>query len=301
MEITHINVPVPGQFSVGPFTADGSEAKVPVEVVFETKPIFYGFLLNRYDNYQKEESTFVLTARIMSTATTFEFLTHSCALTKEFMAQTDFRKSLTHVFWNYLLHTDEAQNMCEAQVKTSKAQFENFMETVNIDSSNSLANGGLIKDGQLYSVSFVADGMWQQVGDESVSRESKQLPNIMTPVQSPCACPAWTANDRLWNVIQHLNDKHTEWTREKIADWLDELHDSGKINIEFQPWEDDKPKTNIDVDWEKAAQEFKSLAEAAKETSNALASFGDGWEEVGHTTDDGAVFIKPIGDENEQD
>lgn len=34
----------------------------------------------------------------------------------------------------------------------------------------------------------------------------------------------------LWSLIQHMNDLHRA-TRETIADWLDELHDSGVVNL----------------------------------------------------------------------
>lgn len=38
----------------------------------------------------------------------------------------------------------------------------------------------------------------------------------------------------LWNMIQHLNDHH-KWTREgEIADWLDKLHDDGKVDLSFK-------------------------------------------------------------------
>lgn len=36
----------------------------------------------------------------------------------------------------------------------------------------------------------------------------------------------------LMSMVIHLNDQH-KWTREKIADWIDELHDSGIIDAEF--------------------------------------------------------------------
>lgn len=39
----------------------------------------------------------------------------------------------------------------------------------------------------------------------------------------------------LWNMVQHLNDLH-EWTRERIADWVEE---SG-LNFEFQIPEEDQ-------------------------------------------------------------
>ena len=34
----------------------------------------------------------------------------------------------------------------------------------------------------------------------------------------------------LWSLIQHMNDNHKA-TREQIADYLDELHDSGIVNL----------------------------------------------------------------------
>lgn len=72
-----------------------------------------------------------------------------------------------------------------------------------------------------------------------VSKKSKQLPGMDTVVDLPCSCE-YLCDHRTgkptpstaWRVVQHLNDRH-KWSREKIADWLDELHDSGKINIEF--------------------------------------------------------------------
>lgn len=40
------------------------------------------------------------------------------------------------------------------------------------------------------------------------------------PIQPRCDCPA--CGDRNSIMIQHLNDDH-RWTRERIADWLDQL------------------------------------------------------------------------------
>ena len=91
-----------------------------------------------------------------------------------------------------------------------------------------------------------------------LAEESHRLPGIDTSVELPCGCKrkktVTTAivenpssiNDFTWHTertgepvrmllregIIHLNDGH-RWTREQIADWLDELHDSGEVNIEF--------------------------------------------------------------------
>lgn len=63
-----------------------------------------------------------------------------------------------------------------------------------------------------------------------LKRKSKSLPGMKRDVNHPCSCGYAPAP--LWNVVIHLNDNHA-WSREKIADWLDELHDAGIVNIEF--------------------------------------------------------------------
>lgn len=73
-----------------------------------------------------------------------------------------------------------------------------------------------------------------------VEAYSKALPGMnhvvnAQDIQDTCGCAMMGRT--LWSYIQHLNDSD-RWSRERIADWLDELHDSGKINLEFSPWED---------------------------------------------------------------
>lgn len=67
---------------------------------------------------------------------------------------------------------------------------------------------------------------------------SHKLPGIKQkmPECPDLKCGVKESDWTLRGMIMHLNDSH-KWTREKIADWLDELHDAGKINIEFEPWE----------------------------------------------------------------
>ena len=68
---------------------------------------------------------------------------------------------------------------------------------------------------------------------ETAASLSKQLPGVDAIV----VCPACTVTDSppweksLWYIIQHLNDQH-EWSRERIADFLDELPD--EIDITFK-------------------------------------------------------------------
>lgn len=76
------------------------------------------------------------------------------------------------------------------------------------------------------------------------NKVAQLIPNILTTrtncpmtkeeAECPCGCKQMFVCEHthysIWDLIQHLNDKH-QWTREKIADWLDELHDTGIINL----------------------------------------------------------------------
>lgn len=63
-----------------------------------------------------------------------------------------------------------------------------------------------------------------------LSSLASQLPGVLNLVNYPCE--HFVFQDRLDAVIVHLNDSD-KWTREKIADWLDDLADSGTIDINF--------------------------------------------------------------------
>lgn len=85
---------------------------------------------------------------------------------------------------------------------------------------------------------------------KSISEVSKELPGMdyapsfFERMSIGCNCSPFRTSQSLWGFIQHLNDNH-RFSREKIADWLDALHDSGKINLEFEPW---KEETNAAAD-----------------------------------------------------
>lgn len=88
----------------------------------------------------------------------------------------------------------------------------------------------------------------------------EQLPAMDKLVKMPCACGV--GKSTLYSVIQHLNDVD-KWSRERIADWIDRLHDAGIINAEFKPWGDDSEpdKPGLDIsgkmgDFEKAMNAF---------------------------------------------
>lgn len=94
-------------------------------------------------------------------------------------------------------------------------------------------------------------GTVKPVQANSFSTKARELPGME---YVPGGCPSddvkkKCANSSKWilfYVVQHLNDEH-KWTREQISDWLDELHDSGKVNLEFSPWED-KEIENVNKD-----------------------------------------------------
>lgn len=82
-----------------------------------------------------------------------------------------------------------------------------------------------------------------QPNTKSISEVSKELPGMKyVPTfqeRRSIGCNCMPSKPQgLWGFIQHLNDNHKH-SREKIAKWLDELHDSGKVNLEFEPWKED--------------------------------------------------------------
>jgi len=68
-----------------------------------------------------------------------------------------------------------------------------------------------------------------------LATRANDLPGALVVIDNtdfPCGCQFKTA----WNVYQavvHLNDDH-KWTREEIADWLEDLHKSEKLDLAFK-------------------------------------------------------------------
>lgn len=89
--------------------------------------------------------------------------------------------------------------------------------------------------------------------DNHVSEMARHLPGVMTKVEPPKWCKTniakgadgcGSAPQAVYYLVQHLNDYH-KLSREVIADWIDELHDAGKMNAEFKPWgEEDSQSTD---------------------------------------------------------
>lgn len=99
---------------------------------------------------------------------------------------------------------------------------------------------------------------WLQVSDAS-----KNLPGVDSLVLPHSKCKHYPSDSRqlLWGYIQHLNDHHN-MSREQIADWLDELHDSGQINIEFQPWGEEPKEPEEALDLEGLTATFNILVDS---------------------------------------
>lgn len=62
-----------------------------------------------------------------------------------------------------------------------------------------------------------------------LSGMAHRLPGVWQRVDYPCGCKKEGA---VYTAIVHLNDHH-QYTREQIADWLDEEVSKGNINIDF--------------------------------------------------------------------
>lgn len=92
--------------------------------------------------------------------------------------------------------------------------------------------------------SYVKDGVLQYIrgvllsfdmpdasvqGDDNVSILAKSLPGMEQQIM----CPRCDFGNSMYHIVQHLNDHH-KWSRDKIADWLDDLADRGMINIDFK-------------------------------------------------------------------
>lgn len=86
-----------------------------------------------------------------------------------------------------------------------------------------------------------SDALVTELNSRAIAQETKKLPGM----DYETACPGvpvpfgedCNKRESLWSLVQHLNDTH-KWTRERIADWLDGLHDEGLVNLEFEPWEE---------------------------------------------------------------
>lgn len=127
-------------------------------------------------------------------------------------------------------------------------------------------------------VSFDKTMVSKESNNNAISAKSRQLPGVDQLVEPPCECTLLKAT--LWSLIQHLNDFHKEWTREKIADWIDELHDAGIINAEFSPWGEEPEKeagTKMFETWQDASAKMVKLGEIAKKTNKAIIGFGAGF------------------------
>lgn len=106
-----------------------------------------------------------------------------------------------------------------------------------------LIDDGLHFNGQIFdtdSLTFIhefADPIKDNPNSTGAMFDTLDMDFFSSDVEYPCGC-RWilstyikekTSQD-LGSMIIHLNDGH-RWSREKIADWLDELHDSGVVNL----------------------------------------------------------------------
>lgn len=103
-----------------------------------------------------------------------------------------------------------------------------------------------------YSVGAVSIGQSGNTQNYAISSPndpsvlSKKLPGMdyVTSCPEHGKCYLMVLENSLWNMVQHVNDHH-KWTVDQIADWLDDLHDSGKVDLSFKLKDDDGTATTV--------------------------------------------------------
>ena len=116
---------------------------------------------------------------------------------------------------------------------SSKGSFESIghidANTIYSDANTIYSDANTIYSGDI-----------QLSGDNNSTWENKarKLPGMQAIVVCPCSCDKGSLE--LISIIMHLNDKHSPgildevWTTEDVCNWLDELHDSGIVNLEIE-------------------------------------------------------------------
>lgn len=153
---------------------------------------------------------------------------------------------------------------------------------------------------QLYEQAAVV-GPWKKkskvVNEFEISSASKGLPGMGAVVECPDEKCGFTEMDKygewssfrykakLWSVVQHLNDYH-KWSRDKIADWIDDLHDRGIINAEFEPWGEEPEPDKTELSESDKAIIAEVTAQMDKHIEEEINKGLDGWTNLGYTTID---------------
>ena len=105
-----------------------------------------------------------------------------------------------------------------------------------------LVGGKIAKSVLVKSKPLLTEILEDANGSSSAMFDELDMDFLNSMVIYPCDCygelsdevvndiPVPKISQDLGSMVMHLNDGH-KWTRERIADWLDELHDSGVVNI----------------------------------------------------------------------
>jgi hypothetical protein len=179
----------------------------------------------------------------------------SVNMSYEFMAEIPDNELKGFLHARFLDAIEQNSDLSDDDKAKYKAEVEAFYKpkaTGGLVTGNSIVVG----HGEVYiwpSGAFKTGHIFLEDSKPSVSTKSRQLPGMDHKVKCPLlghkigdhflfdgTKKTIFCTDKnpvsLWSQVQHLNDEH-KWTREQIADWLDELHDSGEVNLEFEPWE----------------------------------------------------------------
>lgn len=158
----------------------------------------------------------------------------SAQLISGFKSEGDAAKHVFREFWRKVKRAyglpDKAESffyaLCEHQLNVPLGNNSNYIQNTNT----------------ILDVNNFQKPFEDVHSAEKIAYASLSLPGMNAKVSCPetyksvdLTVKCSVRNRSLWSVIQHLNDTHN-WTREAIADWVDELHEAGTINAEFQPW-----------------------------------------------------------------
>lgn len=152
---------------------------------------------------------------------------------------------------------------------------KNWSTMFGIKHNSTFASGEYVST--TTTAQFHGDG---SIDGQSVSFMARSLPGVQAMLSHPCGCYPESGKFSLFEIIMHLNDR-CEWSREKIADWIDELHDKGIINAEFEV-----PDNRTD--------EEKVADLVAEKMSNGIASLKHPMVDLGDAVDAATMSIKGL-------
>jgi hypothetical protein len=153
---------------------------------------------------------------------------------------------------------------------------------------------------------WIIPGGEQEVGHERLARELlRVMPGLRASVPFPCSCGKTApAKNSVQAVIIHLNDRHhptkgalkdDPWSRERIAQWTEELDVDLTVDTSRPPPPPRRPKTRVYMTEEQKKALLKSLVTMKIDTSSmhqALAEAAAGADQVVETMKGFTAYVE---------